>query len=392
MEWDKASQFNFILYANLLKSICIFHCFFSTFADKFFLLKILVLSPAPNNISPSQRFRFEHFIGKKNNQDIEFVQKPFFNLATWKVLHQQKNYFQKSFGILIGIIKRFLLLFTVFKYDFVFIHREAAPVGPPILEWVIAKVFRKKIIYDFDDAIWISTSSAANPTAAKIKSTWKVKKICSYSKIISVGNEFLADYAKQFNNDVRIIPTVVDTNLIHNRLKNHQDQPLTIGWTGTFTNFYNLDMVVGVVNELKKKYAFRFLIIADKDPQLQGINYDFKKWDINTEIDDLIQIHIGIMPLKNTEIEQGKCAFKAIQYMSLGIPPVVSPVGANKKLVTDCANGFLVESEEDWYNKLEVLISNADTRVQIGNNARNRIVSNYSVQAVEKSFFQLFAQ
>ena len=81
---------------------------------------------------------------------------------------------------------------------------------------------------------------------------------------------------------------------------------------------------------MKKKHSFRFLIIADKDPKLEGIAYDFKKWDIQTEIDDLIQIHIGIMPLKNTEIEQGKCAFKAIQYMSLGIPPVVSPVGANK--------------------------------------------------------------
>jgi glycosyltransferase involved in cell wall biosynthesis len=76
----------------------------------------------------------------------------------------------------------------------------------------------------------------------------------------------------------------------------------------------------------------------------------------------------------------------------MGIPPVVSPVGANKKLVTDCANGFLVESDDDWYHKLEILITNADTRVQIGNNARNRIVSNYSVQAVEDSFFKLFEQ
>ena len=333
---------------------------------------------------------------QEGTSEIESFQnttiRPIVKMQHQLLLISFKNYLQKSIGIVIGLFKRFLLLFTVFKYDFIFIHREVAPVGPPVFEWVIAKVFRKKIIYDFDDAIWISTASEANPTAAKIKSTWKVKKICSYSKIISVGNEFLADYAKQFNTDVRIIPTVVDTNLVHNRIKNHQDQPLTIGWTGTFTNFYNLEMVIPVLDKLKKKHNFRFLIIADKDPKLEGIEYDFKKWNIQTEIDDLIQIHIGIMPLKNTEIEQGKCAFKAIQYMSLGIPPVVSPVGANKKLVTDCANGFLVDSDEDWYNKLEVLISNADTRVQIGNNARNRIVSNYSVQAVEKSFFNLFEQ
>lgn len=354
-------------------------------------LKVLILAPGPNNISPSQRFRFEHFIQKSNFRDIVFIQKPFFNDSTWSILYEKGNYFKKISGIIKGFINRFLLLFSIFKYDFVFIHREAAPIGPPIIEWIIAKILRKKIIYDFDDSIWIKMASESNPMiVASLKCSWKVEKICRYSHVISVGNEFLAKYAKSFCKDVRIIPTVVDTDIMHNRLKNQQETPLTIGWTGTFTNFHNLEIVIPVLNELKKKYDFRFLIIADKDPSFCNINYVYKKWKLSTEIEDLLEMNIGIMPLKNTEVELGKCAFKAIQYMSLGIPAVVSPVGTNRQVVTDCADGFWADNKEEWYNKLEKLITNTDTRFAIGKNARNRIVANYSVNATETVFFGLF--
>ena len=353
-------------------------------------LKVLVLTPAPNNISPSQRFRFEHFIGKRSQNNIIFIQKPFFSDSTWSILYEKGRFFRKTIGIFKGIINRFLLLFSIFKYDFIFIHREAIPIGPPVLEWIIAKLLRKKIIYDFDDSIWIKMASESNPMVANVKCSWKVEKICRYSYIVSVGNEFLAKYAKQLCKDVRNIPTVVDTELMHNRLKNQQETPLTIGWTGTFTNFHNLEIVIPVLNELRKKYEFRFLIIADKDPSFSSINYEYKKWKLSTEIEDLMEMNIGIMPLKNTEVELGKCAFKAIQYMSLGIPAVVSPVGTNKQVVTDCADGFWVENETEWYQKLEKLITNTDTRFEIGKNARSRIVANYSVKAIEKVFFNLF--
>ncbi len=353
-------------------------------------LKVLILAPAPNNISPSQRFRFEHFIGKSSVKNIVFTQKPFFSDATWSILYEKNHFFRKATGIINGFIKRFLLLFSMYKYDFIFIHREAAPVGPPIIEWIIAKMLRKKIIYDFDDSIWIKMASESNPMVANLKCSWKVEKICRYSHIVSVGNEFLAKYAKDFCKDVRIIPTVVDTEIMHNRLKNQQETPLTIGWTGTFTNFHNLEIVIPVLNELKKKYNFRFLIIADKDPSFNNIEYVYKKWRLLTEIEDLLEMNIGIMPLKNTEVELGKCAFKAIQYMSLGIPAVVSPVGTNRQVVTDCADGFWVENETEWYNKLEKLIVNTDTRFEIGKNARSRIVFNYSVKAIENVFFDLF--
>jgi glycosyltransferase involved in cell wall biosynthesis len=349
-----------------------------------------VLAPAPLNISPSQRFRYEHYIGKTERDDISFLQKPFFTIETWRVLHKQKNYFKKITGIILGFLKRFLLLFNVYKFDYVFIHREAAPIGPPVFEWMIAKILRKKIIYDFDDAIWIRAASEANPMIADIKCTWKVGKICSYSHIVSVGNEFLAKYARNYNHDVRIIPTVVNTEEKHASIKNQDDKPLTIGWTGTFTNLIHLEKIVPVIKKLKEKYEFTFLIIGNKNPDFKDIDYQYIEWNIHSEIDDLIKMNIGIMPLNNTESEMGKCAFKAIQYMSLGIPAVVSPVGANCNVVSNKINGFWADSDDQWYQKLEILITNNELRKEMGILARNSIVNNFSVSSQKSNFFQLF--
>lgn len=349
-----------------------------------------MLVPAPANISPGQRFRFEHYLKLKDANDKLFVVRSFFSNSSWKHLHLNNHLIEKFLGVVQGFIKRFLILFTLHKYDLVYIYREVTPIGPPIFEWLIAKVFRKKIIYDFDDAIWVSTFSTANPLARYIKCSWKVRYICKWSYIVSVGNHFLADYARLYCKDVKIIPTVVNTVTKHNQLKNQSLSPLTIGWTGTFTNFVYLNIIIPSIKKLQEKYNFIFLVIADKDPLYTEMEYVYKRWDVNTEIEDLLKIHIGVMPLTNTQLEMGKCAFKAIQYMSLGIPAVVSDVGANKDVVTNGVNGYRVTNEKEWYDKLEFLVKNAQIRASLGKKAREFIISNYSVESSKKDFFDLF--
>ena len=353
-------------------------------------MKILLLIPAPRNSNPSQRFRFEQYLDLKENEGLEFVFKPFFSVKTWKILHLKANKINKILGTLFGFIRRFSLLFSVPRYDYVFVHREAAPIGPPIIEWIIAKIFRKKIIYDFDDSIWLSISSEANPLSALIKCTWKVKKICRYSYIVSAGNEFLASYARNYCKDVRVIPSVVNTEIAHNKLKNQSDSPLVIGWTGTYTNLKYLNLVIPAISKLQQRYDFIFMLIGNKDPEFKDIKYTYLPWKAATEIEDLLRFNIGIMPLEDTEIEKGKCAFKAIQYMSLGIPAVVSPVGANCEVVENGVNGYWADSENDWYKYLELLLTDTLLRIEMGKKGREKVKASYSVEATKNQFFNLF--
>ncbi|MEP6950984.1 MAG: glycosyltransferase family 4 protein [Ginsengibacter sp.] len=353
-------------------------------------MKVLFLIPAPLNIAPSQRFRFEHYLPVLDEKGITSTIQSFWSVRAWNILFSKGHFFLKITGLITGFIRRLYIVTNLFKYDYIFIHREAAPIGPPVFEYIISKIWRKKIIYDFDDAIWLSLSSSANPQASLVKCSWKVKYICRYSTIISVGNQYLAEYARKYNKDVRVIPTVVDTEKVHRGLKNQDKIPLTIGWTGTFTNFYYLKKVSDTINELKKKYDFVYLIISNKNPQLENVEYSYKEWNFQTEIVDLLSFHIGIMPLYDEDISLGKCAFKAIQYMSLGIPSVVSPIGANCEVVKNGETGFWAATDEEWYNHLEKLILDKELRIKMGIASQKFIVENYSVKATTKLFLSLF--
>ena len=353
-------------------------------------VSIYFMVPAPPGISPGQRFRFEHYLTLLRGKNIPFHISSFYSPAGWKVLYTSGNKLEKAWCVIRGFVTRLTDLFKMRRYCFIYMYREAAPLGPPVLEWVIAKILRKKIIYDFDDAIWIPVVSEYNKTMSGFKNFGKVAKICSWSYKVSVGNQFLETYARKHNNNVVVIPTVVNTDSGHNKLQEqHTSQP-AIGWTGTFSTLPYLDIVLPVLQELQQINDFTFVVIADKDPQLPLKNYRFIKWNRETEAEDLLTFHIGLMPLYDDEISKGKCGFKAIQYMSLGIPPVVSPVGVNTQLVTDAVTGYVCSDNEEWKNRLTILLSDADKRTAMGAAARKKIETIYSVAATEDIFTELF--
>ena len=329
-------------------------------------------------------------------------------------MYKSGNQFEKVKGIVKGFLKRFLLLFSIYQYDFVFIHREATPLGPPIIEWFIAKVFRKKIIYDFDDAIWLSNTSQENKIAAALKCHSKVKRICEWSFKVSCGNEYLANYARQFNHDVVVVPTTIDTGYhrrtskIEGRMTDgleikdartkNQDASLSllttpiIGWTGTHSTEKYLNQLLPILQELEKEHQFIFRVISNHNPQLPLRSFEFKTWNIDTEIEDLLQFDIGVMPLEDNEWAQGKCGFKGLQYMALGIPTIMSPVGVNKDIIIHRVNGLLAKTEEEWRQILIQLLKQCDLRNQLGIEAERTILQKYSVRANEPVYLSLFSK
>jgi glycosyltransferase involved in cell wall biosynthesis len=275
-------------------------------------------------------------------------------------------------------------------YDFVFIHREAAPIGPPVFEWIIAKILRKKIIYDFDDAIWLPNTSDSNNIVAGLKWHSKVGHICRWSYKISCGNPYLADYAKQFNENAIVNPTTIDTVLYHNRIKDQHTSGFTIGWTGTHSTIQYLDMIVPILQKLEQRYDFTFMVISNAPPAFELRSLKYLKWSKDSEIDDLLRFNIGIMPLTDDAWAKGKCGFKALQYMSLGIPAVVSPVGVNISIVDSGVNGMVCHDAIEWEAAIEKLITDRALTIRMGEEARKKIESHYSVISNSRNFISLF--
>ncbi len=296
----------------------------------------------------------------------------------------------KALSILMGILRRFGCLYPAARADILFLHREATPLGPPIFEWFLAKVLRKKIIYDFDDAIWLPDPNEKNRIWNWLKWKSKIKWICRWSWKVSAGNDYLADYAAQYCDQVEVMPTIVDTN-IHkpSQVGPSQSRPV-IGWTGSHSTLQYLTAMLPVLQELELQFDFDFLVIANKDPKLPLRNYKFLPWRQDSEVKDLQSLDIGLMPLSGDDWSRGKCGFKAIQYGAIGIPSIVSPVGVNSKVVLHGETGFLCSTKEEWKNRISQLLSDPDLRAKMGKRAATHIQSEYAVSAVKQKFLNLF--
>lgn len=349
---------------------------------------ILFITPYPNGNAPSQRFRFEQYISLLEQYFI-VKQSPFWNEKSWAALYRSSSLLTKIFNFLTAYLQRFILLFSVSKYDFIFIHREATPIGPPIIEFIIAKILKKKVIYDFDDAIWIHNVSDKNRAIKYLKANWKVKYICKWAYKISCGNNFLANYAKKYNDNVITIPTTIDLN--YHKKKDTKTDITTIGWTGTHSTLKHLNLIIPIISTLEKEFDFSFIVISDKAPDFKLKSLRFIEWNKQTEIDDLNQIDIGIMPLYDSNWEKGKCGFKGLQYMSLGIPTIMSAVGVNKEIIENNVNGFLAYTDEDWTNYLTQLITTQKLRKTIGSKGQKTIINRYSLNANKKKYLSLFS-
>lgn len=343
--------------------------------------RLVIIAPYPKGEAPSQRFRFEQYLSffEAEGYSIEFY--PFLSDKTWKALYKEGSFFAKAFGMLGSFWRRFLLMFKLRSADVIFIHREASMIGPPMFEWVIAKVLRKKFVYDFDDAIWLPNYSDSNARFQRLKAYGKVRKIMKWAHEISAGNQHLMDYAKQYNENVRIIPTTIDLKNVHTLSTNQAVEKPIIGWTGTHTTMNYLDEIVPVLAELEKTHDFTFRVISNQAPDFELKSLEFVKWNKETEIEDLAKINIGIMPLTDTIWAKGKCGFKGLQYMALEIPSVVSPVGVNTSIVSHGKSGFLCSTPEEWKENLTELLENESLRTTIGKAGHMTVLEDYSVEA-----------
>jgi glycosyltransferase involved in cell wall biosynthesis len=351
---------------------------------------ILFLTPYPFDTAASQRFRFEQYFDALNEQGIKYDVAPFWEEKAWCILYEKGSNYQKLWYLLKGIVKRWLMLITCLKYKFVFVHREVYPVGIKLLIFVLAKVLKRKVIYDFDDAIWLTNYADNNKKFAFLKSNSQVPFLCKCAHKVSVGNDYLQEYALQYNKNVVVNPTTIDTVKYHNKLSLYKFDDFVIGWTGTHSTLKYVSDMLPILDVLIEKHPFTLMIVSDLPPQFERPYLKYVKWNKESEIDDLLKFNIGVMPLRDDQWVKGKCGFKALQYMSLGIPAMVSDFGVNSQIVNHKVNGWICKNEGDWYKYLSEILKNPDQSIEIGKQAREAIVKRYSVASNKENFLSLF--
>ncbi|MCI5131577.1 MAG: glycosyltransferase [Candidatus Electrothrix sp. EH2] len=351
--------------------------------------KILFIASHRPNRSPGQRFRFEQYFRYLENNGFECDLSYIFSESYDQIIYTRGKYFSKLFIFLNSVIHRMNDALKAKKYDIIFVQREAFMTGTILFE----KLFKKsgaKFVFDFDDTIWVADDSPVNSSLGWLKNPGKTSQIIKLSDLVFAGNSYLARYAKQFNRNVAVIPTTIDTNEYQKRNVSNSDT-VTIGWSGSFSTVKYFKLAEPVLLKIKKKYGDKvnFLLIGDENytnPELELIGM---RWRKDTEVKDLSKIDIGIMPLPDDQWSKGKCGLKGLQYMALETPTIMSPVGVNSEIIDDGVNGFLAADEEEWFQKLSSLIDSRSLRLAIGQQGRKTVVDNYSIESQKDNYVKL---
>lgn len=299
----------------------------------------------------------------------------------WERLWDRGNKFTKALYVVLTTLNRVGQFRHVFGADAVFFRGPvmAYGYGPPVFERLI-RVVNPRMVYDIDDAVWEPPDGVTSPFMAIVDLDW-VWKMCRMCRHGIVGNTYLKENVEKHNPNVTIIPTCIDMDLHTQKVYPSGDEPVVLGWTGLYTNLVYMDLIADVIKELAQKYNIKLSIATGRPYELAGVEVVNHRWQKKDEINYLQEADIGLMPLEYSRCAVGKCAFKALQYMGVGTPCVISPVGMNAEVVEDGVNGFLADNPEEWYAKLEQLIVDASVRERMGRAARQTVIEKYSHQA-----------
>jgi glycosyltransferase involved in cell wall biosynthesis len=264
--------------------------------------------------------------------------------------------------------------------------------GHLFLDRLLLKIHPNAIL-DFDDDI-----SAAKNQPKKITSVYgKLLKedgdkfnnsLKLYSNFIVASNYLKtrveSTHEKQPN--INIIPTCVDYTNFPEK-KYNTKKPFVFGWIGGNHNYFLLDNLLPLFDELSRTYSFKLLVIGG-DEYRKNVNFEieFRKWSLETEINNLLDIDIGLMPLINDTESKGKGGFKLIQYMGLGIVSIASPITINKEIVDHQKNSFLAKDNEEWKYWLTQLLEGKVDLQKMGEEARIKINATYTFSANKNKY------
>ena len=270
-------------------------------------------------------------------------------------------------------IKRLLALVTLGGRDLIVIEGQLFPYAPPLVERLLRWCGYRMVI-EMDDAIYLTRGHER-----------KIPALLAMAHGAVVGNEQLASYARQFAPQVWVVPTVVDTDRFLPKQpsvgppRDPTQDTITLVWMGLAYNLAYLDVLAPAIRALQTRFHLRLRVVCSRPPKLEGVNVEFRVWNMDREVADLQDAAIGVMPLNDTAWARGKCGLKLLQYMAVGLPAIASPVGVNRDVIMTGHNGFLAATAQEWYDCLESLCRQPHLRQDIGLAARRTGEERYSL-------------
>jgi len=348
-------------------------------------IRVLALSPIPEQ-GAGCRFRIAQFIPYLESAGFDVTLSSLFTPEFFRLVYKRGHYARKAITFAALSLKRLQSLRRLSDFDLVLIYREIFPIGPAIVERLLARRTGPPIVFDFDDAIFLPNVSDANRVIGVLKQPRKVAAIIRASAHVVAGNEYLADYARRFNPAVTTIPTSVDTALFVPAPDGAADasprgrDPI-VGWIGSPTTGGYIRSLSNVLRLARARHRFVLRVSGAGEPfAIPGVTIQHEPWSLAREVELFNTCDVGVYPLTDDEWSKGKCGFKAIEFMACGVPVIASAVGVNREIIQDGVNGFLAASEPEWVEKLGCLLADPGLRRRFAAAGRRTVEARYSLE------------
>jgi glycosyltransferase involved in cell wall biosynthesis len=349
-------------------------------------LRVLAVCAFPVEAAAT-RFRLAQFIEPLKDRGIELTISPFLTTKQFTELYQGGKTLSKVIGMAFSVIKRLAETLSVRRYDVILVQREAMIFGPGIFEWLCSNIGRKRLVLDLDDATYVRyVSPTYGRLGSSLKFFGKTDNLIRRSAKVICGNRFIAEYVSANGGSPVVVPTVVDTEIFKPKSDSRDNGPLTVGWIGTHSTFPFLAKLFPVLERLSDQFDFELKIVgAGKvDLKSEKINFKATEWSLDREPDDFSSLDIGLYPIfpegaANDEWIKGKSGFKAVQYMAVGVPFVMSPVGVCAEIGDPGLTHLNAATNEDWYTSLDMLLSNPQLRSDMGHAGRQYSVQHFCI-------------
>lgn len=346
-------------------------------------MNVLLLSKY-SRIGASSRLRSYQYIPHLESNGINITASPLFDDEYITGIYSGNKNIP---SIMSNYFKRLTTIIHAQKFDLIWVEKEVFPWLPSWFE----KIFLPKLplIVDYDDAIFHRYDQHKFRLVRNLMGQ-KIDRIMQRADVVIVGNNYLADRAKSAGaRYVEHIPTVIDINRYETTSDRNESQ-VTIGWIGTPWSMQYLNKISHVIRSLTSTKKVRFVAVGANTELIKDIPAEIRPWTEETEVAEIMQFDIGIMPIPDEPFERGKCAYKLIQYMACGLPVIASPVGANSSVVRSGVDGFLADNDNQWMTALEKLCENKNLRVKMGNAGRERVEKNFTLQITAPKLANIF--
>lgn len=336
----------------------------------------------------SSRMRSFQFLPVLADLGIDYVTSPLFDDVMLLRKYQHGGY--NFFALLSAYWRRICALMRAHQFDLVWIEKEALPWFPAWFErWLL---HRAPYVLDFDDAIFHTYDQHRSVWVRRVYGR-RIDRLIAGAHLVTAGNRYLADRAAAAGaKRLEVIPTVVDLTRYASKQTYTVATKPRIVWIGSPSTVQYLQKLAVPLCALAKRQSFSLRMIGGGTFAMPGVDVEMMAWSADTEASAISECDVGIMPLQDTPWEQGKCAYKLIQYMACGLPTVASPIGANRDVVIEGETGFFADTANAWVEKMELLLGDAALRQRLGQAGRARVETEYCLQQAAPRLVRLFTE